>query len=87
MSGSKTDPFPLLLEANAGALKERLRRLERYGKGRHHPSDEPRRAEASVIIFSLQDTESTFYVYLQKMVHLDSQTLARHRRVRSAACD
>jgi len=43
--------------ANAGALKERLRRLERYGKGRHHPSDQPRRAEASVIIFHLADVE------------------------------
>lgn len=43
--------------ANAGALKERLRRLERYGKGRHHPSDQPRRGEASVIIFHLADVE------------------------------
>lgn len=43
--------------ANAGALKERLRRLERYGKGKHHPSDQPRRAEASVVIFHLVDVE------------------------------
>lgn len=39
-------------EANAGALKERLRRLEIYGKGRHHPSEQPRRGEAlSVLVF------------------------------------
>jgi hypothetical protein len=43
--------------ANAGTLKERLRRLERYGKGRHHPSARPTRAEASVIIFHLADVE------------------------------
>lgn len=29
--------------ANTGYLKERLRRLERYGHGRHHPAEEPRR--------------------------------------------
>ena len=46
-----------MLTANAGALKERLRRLERYGRGRHHPSDRPRRAEASVIIFHCVDVE------------------------------
>ncbi|KAM0793395.1 hypothetical protein ACM66B_000847 [Microbotryomycetes sp. NB124-2] len=48
---------PSLNFANAGALKERLRRLERYGKGRHHPSDQPTRAEASVIIFHCPDVE------------------------------
>ncbi|GAA5856309.1 hypothetical protein JCM8547_000863 [Rhodosporidiobolus lusitaniae] len=41
--------------ANTGALKERLRRLERYGAARHHPSDAPRRAEASVVVFHLAD--------------------------------
>lgn len=43
--------------ANAGALKERLRRLERYGAGTHHPSEEPILAEASVVIFDLADVE------------------------------
>lgn len=47
--------------ANAGAMKERLRRLERYGKGRHHPSDRPRRAEASVVIFHLADVEGELH--------------------------
>lgn len=41
--------------ANAGALKERLRRLERYGNEKHHPSDAPMRAEAQVIVFHMQD--------------------------------
>lgn len=43
--------------ANAGALKERLRRLERYGTGDHHPSEAPIHAEASVVIFDLADVE------------------------------
>ena len=41
--------------ANAGALKERLRRLERYGNQKHHPSDAPMREEAQVIVFHMQD--------------------------------
>lgn len=41
--------------ANTGPMKERLRRLERYGHGRHHPAEQPRREEASVIIFDLVD--------------------------------
>lgn len=41
--------------ANAGALKERLRRLELYGNKKHHPSDAPMRAEAQVIVFHMQD--------------------------------
>ncbi|GAA6031993.1 hypothetical protein JCM8097_003378 [Rhodosporidiobolus ruineniae] len=41
--------------ANTGALKERLRRLERYGAKKHHPSDAPRRSEASVVVFQLGD--------------------------------
>ena len=43
--------------ANTGPMKERLRRLERYGHGRHHPAEEPRRAEASVAIFRSQRCE------------------------------
>ncbi|GAA5844701.1 hypothetical protein JCM11251_007353 [Rhodosporidiobolus azoricus] len=43
--------------ANTGALKERLRRLERYGARRAHPADEPSRAEASVVVFQLGDVQ------------------------------
>lgn len=41
--------------ANAGALKERLRRLERYGTRKHHPSELPYREEAQVIVFHMRD--------------------------------
>ncbi|GAA5969156.1 hypothetical protein JCM11641_007490 [Rhodosporidiobolus odoratus] len=41
--------------ANTGALKERLRRLERYGPKKAHPADEPSRGEASVVVFQLAD--------------------------------
>ena len=37
---------------------ERLRRLELYGHGRSHPSDEPRRPQATVLIFHLADVET-----------------------------
>jgi len=41
--------------ANTSALKERLRRLEKYGAERSHPADEPRRSEASVVVFEMKD--------------------------------
>ncbi|KAK9899436.1 hypothetical protein P389DRAFT_168412 [Cystobasidium minutum MCA 4210] len=43
--------------ANAGALKERLRRLERYGTKKHHPSDAPFRDEAQVVVFHVKDLQ------------------------------
>ncbi|EMD33228.1 hypothetical protein CERSUDRAFT_118269 [Gelatoporia subvermispora B] len=44
--------------ANAAQLKERLRRLELYGHSKHHPSDEPLRQHASVLIFHLADVDT-----------------------------
>ncbi|OCH93490.1 sulfate anion transporter [Obba rivulosa] len=44
--------------ANAAQLKERLRRLELYGHGKHHPSDEPLRPHASVLIFHFADVDT-----------------------------
>ncbi|KAF8911625.1 sulfate anion transporter [Gymnopilus junonius] len=44
--------------ANTAQLKERLRRLELYGIDRLHPSEEPRRQQASVLVFHLADVES-----------------------------
>lgn len=44
--------------ANAGALKERLRRLERYGTKKHHPSDAPQREAAQVIVLQMKDLSS-----------------------------
>ncbi|KAH9915418.1 sulfate anion transporter [Fomitopsis serialis] len=44
--------------ANTAQLKERLRRLELYGISKHHPSDEPQREHASVLVFHLADVDS-----------------------------
>ncbi|QRV98356.1 sulfate anion transporter [Ceratobasidium sp. AG-Ba] len=44
--------------ANTGQLKERLRRLELYGPTRAHPSEAPRRHNASIILFHMSDVES-----------------------------
>jgi hypothetical protein len=37
---------------------ERLRRLELYGIQEHHPSDDPRRERALVLVFHLADVDS-----------------------------
>ena len=37
---------------------ERLRRLELYGIEQTHPSEDPRRQQASVIVFHLADVET-----------------------------
>ncbi|KIJ65942.1 hypothetical protein HYDPIDRAFT_110053 [Hydnomerulius pinastri MD-312] len=44
--------------ANTAQLKERLRRLELYGAEPAHPSEEPRRQPASVLVFHMADVES-----------------------------
>jgi len=44
--------------ANTAQLKDRLRRLELYGIDKSHPSEEPRRAEASILVFHLADVET-----------------------------
>ncbi|KAH9011034.1 sulfate anion transporter [Lactarius hengduanensis] len=44
--------------ANTAQLKERLRRLELYGVHPNHPSDVPRRQQASVLIFHMADVET-----------------------------
>ncbi|OBZ69840.1 hypothetical protein A0H81_10083 [Grifola frondosa] len=44
--------------ANTAQLKERLRRLELYGHDKHHPSDEPHRQHANVLVFHLADVDS-----------------------------
>ncbi|KAF7304704.1 Sulfate anion transporter [Mycena kentingensis (nom. inval.)] len=44
--------------ANTAQLKERLRRLELYGLAKSHPSEDPRRAQATVLVFHLADVES-----------------------------
>jgi len=44
--------------ANTAQLKERLRRFELYGDGPSHPSEEPRRQQASVLVFHMADMDS-----------------------------
>lgn len=44
--------------ANTAQLKERLRRLELYGTKKSHPSEDPSRQEASVLVFHLADVET-----------------------------
>ncbi|KAJ7099381.1 sulfate anion transporter [Mycena belliarum] len=44
--------------ANTAQLKERLRRLELYGVGKSHPSEEPRRQQATVLVFHMADVET-----------------------------
>ncbi|KAJ7125324.1 sulfate anion transporter [Mycena epipterygia] len=44
--------------ANTAQLKERLRRLELYGLGKSHPSEEPRRQQATVLVFHMADVET-----------------------------
>ncbi|KAJ1306040.1 hypothetical protein OPQ81_010753 [Rhizoctonia solani] len=44
--------------ANTGQLKERLRRLELYGPIKAHPSEAPRRHDASVVVFHMSDVET-----------------------------
>jgi len=44
--------------ANTAQLKERLRRFELYGDGHSHPSEEPCRQQASVLVFHMADMDS-----------------------------
>ncbi|KAI0077181.1 sulfate permease [Panus rudis PR-1116 ss-1] len=44
--------------ANTAQLKERLRRLELYGNEKHHPSEEPHRQHANILVFHLADVDS-----------------------------
>ncbi|THU89763.1 sulfate anion transporter [Dendrothele bispora CBS 962.96] len=43
--------------ANTAQLKERLRRLELYGIDKSHPSEDPRRQQATVLVFHLADVD------------------------------
>jgi high affinity sulfate transporter 1 len=44
--------------ANTAQLKERLHRLELYGLTRLHPSEAPRRQQASVLVFHMADVDT-----------------------------
>ncbi|BGP12538.1 hypothetical protein JCM10213_007618 [Rhodosporidiobolus nylandii] len=72
--------------ANTGALKERLRRLERYGAKRHHPADEPHREEASVVIFQLADVAEVDASALQILKEVVDSYTARSALVYWCNC-
>lgn len=59
------DPFST---ANTGQLKERLRRLELYGPGKAHPSEAPRRDEATVLVIHAADMETIDASYVRAPV-------------------
>lgn len=48
------DYLPYLLTSH---FTERLRRLELYGIQKFHPSEEPQREQASVLVFHLADVD------------------------------
>ncbi|KAH8103503.1 sulfate anion transporter [Cristinia sonorae] len=56
--------------ANTAQLKERLRRLELYGVGKHHPSEEPRRQFAQNFVFHMADVDTIDASYV--LLHLIS---------------
>lgn len=60
-------PDPLST-ANTGQLKERLRRLELYGPGKAHPSEAPRRDEATVLVIHAADMETIDASYVRAPV-------------------
>ncbi|KAF5375547.1 hypothetical protein D9615_009135 [Tricholomella constricta] len=56
---------------------ERLRRLELYGVHKSHPSEDPRRQEASVLVFHLADVETIDASAAQIMLELLEEYLSR----------
>lgn len=71
--------------ANTAQLKERLRRLELYGVDPSHPSEEPRREEAAVLIFHMADVDSVdasaaqiFYELLETYKSRDVELFITH---------
>ncbi|EIN06590.1 hypothetical protein PUNSTDRAFT_72248 [Punctularia strigosozonata HHB-11173 SS5] len=74
--------------ANTAQLKERLRRLELYGVNPSHPSEEPRRQQASVLVFHLADVNvcdaaaaQIFYELLETYKARDVGIFITHLRV------
>ncbi|KAJ7154873.1 sulfate anion transporter, partial [Mycena crocata] len=75
--------------ANTAQLKERLRRLELYGIGKSHPSDEPRRQQATVLVFHMADVETCdasavemFYELCEEYKNRDVRLFVTHLRSR-----
>ncbi|KAJ7658522.1 sulfate anion transporter [Mycena rosella] len=64
--------------ANTAQLKERLRRLELYGIGKSHPSEEPRRQQATVLVFHMADVETCDASAVEMFYELCEEYKTRH---------
>ncbi|KAJ6590119.1 sulfate anion transporter [Mycena vulgaris] len=64
--------------ANTAQLKERLRRLELYGVGKSHPSEEPRRQQATVLVFHMADVETCDASAVEMFYELCEEYKSRH---------
>lgn len=63
---------------------ERLRRLELYGNDKHHPSEEPHRQHANVLVFHMSDVDSVDASYVVIILDMltyktDVSCLARYK--------
>ncbi|KAA1470383.1 hypothetical protein DENSPDRAFT_836155 [Dentipellis sp. KUC8613] len=67
--------------ANTAQLKERLRRLELYGAHPSHPSEEPRRQQARILVFHMADVENCDASAVQIFHELFEEYLSRDVRV------
>ncbi|KAJ6593290.1 sulfate anion transporter [Mycena capillaripes] len=67
--------------ANTAQLKERLRRLELYGLGKSHPSEEPRRQQATVLVFHMSDVETCDASAIEMFYELCQEYKSRHVRL------
>ncbi|KAF7315049.1 Sulfate anion transporter [Mycena indigotica] len=67
--------------ANTAQLKERLRRLELYGLGKSHPSEEPRRQQATVLVFHMADVERCDASAVEMFLELCEEYKSRHVRL------
>ncbi|KAF8150513.1 sulfate anion transporter [Mycena galopus ATCC 62051] len=67
--------------ANTAQLKERLRRLELYGLNKSHPSEEPRRANATVLVFHMADVETCDASAIEMFYELCEEYKSRHVRL------
>ncbi|KAJ7350718.1 sulfate anion transporter [Mycena albidolilacea] len=67
--------------ANTAQLKERLRRLELYGLNKSHPSEEPRRQQATVLVFHMADVDSCDASAVEMFYELCEEYKSRHVRL------
>ncbi|KAJ7634760.1 sulfate anion transporter [Roridomyces roridus] len=67
--------------ANTAQLKERLRRLELYGIHKTHPSEEPRRQQATTLVFHMADVDTCDASAVEMFHELCEEYKSRHVRL------